>query len=252
VLSQVGCGNTFLASNSSCPPAAELTPQLYVQQIDALVQALKLQQFHLYGQGVGGILALSYAAQKGGKQAGVLSVSLGSVAPSYTQLISDRQAAARQLLGGEQAEDLLQANRLSPGSSGSSGDGPAAAAWQQYQQKCVSRFPAATVPGGCVSRASQQCSQPVFDALAGGQYFAAIGGLAGWSLDSINTAALQVNNKAKAGVWVGGGEGKGRQWRRIVCYSRGRLVVSMLFVCWQQVGLFLTCLVCACQLVFDA
>jgi pimeloyl-ACP methyl ester carboxylesterase len=169
------------------------------------VHALQLQRFHLYGQGIGGMLALSYAAQKSGKQAGMLSVSLGSLAPSYTQLISDRQAAARQLLGSEGAEALLQANRINPGSSGSSGGGPAAAAWQQYQQQCVSRFPAATVPGGCVSRAAQQCSQPVFDALAGGQYFAAGGGLAGWSLDGIDTAALQV-----CGGGGGGCVGEGR------------------------------------------
>lgn len=148
--------------------------------------ALQLQQFHLYGQGVGGMLALSYAAQKGGKQAGMLSVSVGSVAPSYRQLIADRQAAARQLLGAEGADALMQADlAAAPASSGDS-------AWQQYQQQYVCRFPAATASGGCTTRAVQQRSQPVFEGLAGGQYFAAAGALADWSLDSIDTSALQV------------------------------------------------------------
>lgn len=56
---QVGCGNTFLASNSSCPPADQLTPELYLQQIDALRSALKLERFHLYGQGMGGTFAVT-------------------------------------------------------------------------------------------------------------------------------------------------------------------------------------------------
>jgi pimeloyl-ACP methyl ester carboxylesterase len=189
---QVGCGNTFLASNSSCPPPSQLTPELYLQQLDALVNKLQLQQFHLYGQGVGGMLALSYAAQKGGKQGGVLSVSLGSVAPSYKQLVADRQAAARQLLGAEGADALLQANLAAAGGNSSSGD----AGWQQYQQQYVCRFPAATASGGCASRAVQQRSQPVFEGLAGGQYFAAAGALADWSLDSINTSVLQVGLRA--------------------------------------------------------
>ena len=135
-----------------------------------------------------GMLALSYAAQKGGKQAGILSVTCGSVAPSYKQLVSDRQAAAQQLLGAQGAEALAQANLTSSSSS------EAAAAWQRYQQQYVCRFPAAQSPGGCAVRAAQQRSQPVFDGLAGGQYFAAAGSLAGWSLDGIDTAALQVWN----------------------------------------------------------
>jgi len=186
---QVGCGNTFLASNSSCPPVSQLTPELYLQQIDALRAALQLERCHLYGQGIGGMLALSYAAQNGGKQAGVLSLTVGSVAPSYQQLVSDRQAAAKQLLGPEQVELLLQANSSSSNSSSSS---DAAAAWQQYERQHICRLPAATVPGGCASRALQQRSQPVFEALSGGQYFAAAGGLADWSVSNLNTAALKV------------------------------------------------------------
>ncbi|WIA19024.1 hypothetical protein OEZ85_003685 [Tetradesmus obliquus] len=49
---QVGCGNTFLASNSTCPPADQLTLDLYLRQIDALREALGLEKVHLYGQGV--------------------------------------------------------------------------------------------------------------------------------------------------------------------------------------------------------
>lgn len=134
------------------------------------------------------MLALSYAAQKGGKQAGVLSVSVGSIAPSYRQLITDRQAAARQLLGAEGADALLQANLAAAAASSSGGS----AAWQQYQQQYVCRFLAAMASGGCATRAVQQRSQPVFEGLAGGQYFAAAGSLADWSVDSIDTSALQV------------------------------------------------------------
>lgn len=154
---------------------------------------------HLAHVSAAGMLALSYAAQKGGNQAGVLSVTCGSVAPSYKQLVSDRQGAAQQLLGAQGADTLAQANLTA---SSSSSD--AAAAWQQYQQQYVCRFPAAQSPGGCASRASQQRSQPVFDGLAGGQYFAAAGSLANWSLDGIDTAALQVCLRVlflPLGVW---------------------------------------------------
>lgn len=96
---QVGCGNTFLASNSSCPPAEALTLPLLLGQLDALRGALGLQRVHLYGQGVGGMLALSYAAAKGGSAGGVVSVTAASCASSYRQLIADRRAAAAALGG---------------------------------------------------------------------------------------------------------------------------------------------------------
>jgi pimeloyl-ACP methyl ester carboxylesterase len=192
----VGCGNTFLASNSSCPPAEALTLELYLQQVAAVRAALDLQRCHLYGQGVGGMLALKHAASS----TGIVSVSVGSVAPSYEQLAADRRAAAAQLLGAAGSQALFAADAAGGGSGallvskGSSGD--AQAAWQQYSQQCVSRLPAAgDAGGGCVARALQQQSQPVFAALAGSRYFEAAGALARWSVggggSSVDAAALQ-------------------------------------------------------------
>lgn len=182
---QVGCGNTFLASNSTCLPPEQLTPELYLQQIDALRAALKLERCHLYGQGIGGMLALSYAATRGGKAAGIVSVNVGSVAPSYSQLAQDRQAAAQQLLGSNAASELFASDAAGAGSS-------TAAAFQQYRQQYVCRLPAATAATGCVARVQQQQSQPVYAALAGGRYFDAAGSLAGWSVSELDGTALQV------------------------------------------------------------
>eukprot|EP00775_Hariotina_reticulata_P006765 gene6766-6982_t len=97
---QVGIGNTFLASNSTCPPVDQLTLDLYMQQIDALRSSLKLTKCHLYGQGVGGMLALSYASSQHGKQGGICSVTVTAMPSSYKQLIADRQyfAAAGNLV----------------------------------------------------------------------------------------------------------------------------------------------------------
>jgi pimeloyl-ACP methyl ester carboxylesterase len=187
---QVGCGNTFLASNDSCPPPEQLTPELYLHQIDALRAALSLERCHLYGQGVGGMLALSYAASRGGSSggsSGVVSVTAASVAPSYKQLIADRRAAAKALLGDAGSQQLFQAD------GSSTVGGSSSAEWQQYVQQHVCRSRAALAPaGGCVTRVQQQQSQPVFAALAGGRYFEAAGRLADWSAASLDAAALQV------------------------------------------------------------
>jgi pimeloyl-ACP methyl ester carboxylesterase len=87
---QVGIGNTFLASNSTCPALDKLTMDLYMQQIDALRSRLQLSKCHLYGQGIGGMLALSYAASQHGRQGGIVSVTVTATPSSYKQLIADR------------------------------------------------------------------------------------------------------------------------------------------------------------------
>lgn len=184
---QVGCGNTFLASNSTCPPADQLTLDLYLRQIDALREALGLEKVHLYGQGIGGMLALSYAASKQGAAGGVLSVTAASTASSYSQLVTDRRAALKGL--GEAAEAAL----LAADDAGSSSSKEAAGALHQYTQQYVCRSPAATAasPAGCARLAAQQRSRPVFDALAGGRYFSPAGVLAGWDAQGLGLSSLQ-------------------------------------------------------------
>jgi pimeloyl-ACP methyl ester carboxylesterase len=181
---QVGCGNTFLASNNKCPPPDQLTIDLYLRQIDALREALGLEKVHLYGQGTGGMLALSYAAQKQGTAGGILSVTAASTASSYSQLITDRRAGLRGLGNAAEAA-LLAADDVA------SSDAEAAAALQQYTQQYVCRLPAATSPAGCARVAAQQRSRPVFEALAGGRYFSAAGGLAGWDAQGLGLSSLQ-------------------------------------------------------------
>lgn len=185
MLLQVGCGNTFLASNSSCPPAEQLTLDLYLRQIDALRAALRLDKVHLYGQGIGGMLALSYAAARQGPQGGVVSVTAASTPSSYARLVADRRAALAAL-GADVQDAVLTAEEN--GSSSSA----AAAGLQQYDQQYICRFGKATPASlpGCVRTALQQRSRPVFAALAGGKYFAAAGALADWNAQSL-VAGLQ-------------------------------------------------------------
>lgn len=182
---QVGCGNTFLASNSSCPPVDQLTPDLYLQQLDAVRSHLGLDKCHLYGQGVGGMLALSYAAAKQGQAGGIMSVSVASIPNSYNQLIADRRNALKQL-GQDVEQQLLAADEA--GSLG--GLDSSNAAWQQYVQQYVCRFPAAVAssPLGCARSALQRRSQPVYQGLAGGRYFSAAGGLADWDVEGLKPA----------------------------------------------------------------
>ncbi|KAF6255648.1 Alpha/Beta hydrolase protein [Scenedesmus sp. NREL 46B-D3] len=183
---QVGCGNTFLASNNTCPSPEQLTVDLYLRQIDALRDALGLDKVHLYGQGIGGMLALSYAADKQGTAGGVLSVTAASTASSYSQLMTDRRAALKGL--GTAAEAALLAADDAGGMSAE-----AASALQQYTQQYVCRSPAATAPSpaGCARVAAQQRSRSVFDALAGGRYFSPAGALAGWDAQGLGLSSLQ-------------------------------------------------------------
>eukprot|EP00879_Flechtneria_rotunda_P018859 GHRR01019796.1.p1 GENE.GHRR01019796.1~~GHRR01019796.1.p1 ORF type:complete len:273 (+),score=101.93 GHRR01019796.1:1055-1873(+) len=190
---QVGCGNTFLASNNTCPPANQLTLDLYMQQIDALRGRLKLDMCHLYGQGAGGMLALSYAAAKQGKAGGIKSVTVGSTPGSYSQLIRDRKQAL-QRLGPEAEQALLAADDQGNIDISSSNSSAAAAAAQQYTQQYICRSPAATAaaPLGCVRSALQRQSQPVYAAIAGSRYFSAGGALANWdAADLASSGGLQ-------------------------------------------------------------
>jgi hypothetical protein len=134
------------------------------------------------------MLALSYAAEKQGAAGGVLSVTATSTASSYGQLVADRRAALQGL--GEAAETaLLAADEAGSGSSSAD----AAAALQQYTQKYVCRFPAATEasPAGCARVAAQQRSRPVFEALAGDRYFSPAGALAGWDAQGLGLSSLR-------------------------------------------------------------
>lgn len=182
---QVGCGNTFLASNNTCPPTDELVLALYLQQIDAVRKHLNLDRCHLYGQGVGGMLALSYAAAKAGQDSGIVSVSVASTPNSYTQLLADRRAALQQL-GPDVQQQLLAADDAGQLRDNSNSN----TAWQEYVGQYICRFPAATAaaPIGCASWALQRQSRTVYEGLAGSRYFTAAGNLQNWDVEGLKPA----------------------------------------------------------------
>ncbi|KAF8064534.1 pip [Scenedesmus sp. PABB004] len=180
---QLGCGNTLLASGGAAPPDADLTPAALATQLDALRERLGLERVHLYGQGAGGVLALSYAARAGG----VVSVTAASTPPSSAALAADRRAALAAALPPGGAAALLEADAAGAlggaGLGGGAGLSPeAAAAWAAYNRARVCRFGPATAasPPGCARGALARRSPALFRALAGGRYFDAAGALAGW------------------------------------------------------------------------
>lgn len=57
--------------------------------------SLKLEKLHIYGEGFGGMLALSYLQQYG--MGGIASLTLTSTPASYQTLINDRREKVRSI-----------------------------------------------------------------------------------------------------------------------------------------------------------
>jgi proline iminopeptidase len=80
---QLGCGH------SECPPDRELwTMQRSVAEVDAVVRALDLNRFHLFGNSWGGMLAQQYAldAAPAGTASLIISNSIASI-PEFTKMV---------------------------------------------------------------------------------------------------------------------------------------------------------------------
>ena len=96
---QIGCGNSFLASEDTAPPAADIAPGLFREELGAVKAALGLSQtrHHVLGHGWGGMLALDALAHSSTpeQRGAVASLSLASVPPSYARLVADRQRRVR-------------------------------------------------------------------------------------------------------------------------------------------------------------
>lgn len=48
---QIGCGNSFLASENRGPPQDDITVDMFVQEMATVKQALGLQEHHMLGHG---------------------------------------------------------------------------------------------------------------------------------------------------------------------------------------------------------
>lgn len=100
---QLGCGN------SKCPPNRELwTMDRSVAELDAVVAALGLDRFHLFGNSWGGMLAQQYMLDSA--PAGVTSLTISnSIAsiPEFTKMVarlkSELDAATRAAIDHHQA-----------------------------------------------------------------------------------------------------------------------------------------------------
>ncbi|MBC7814572.1 MAG: proline iminopeptidase-family hydrolase, partial [Burkholderiales bacterium] len=78
---QLGCGN------SNTPPNPSMwTPELYVEEINVVRQALGLDHLHLLGQSWGGMLAMEYMLTQ---PEGVASVTIASSPASMEQWVSE-------------------------------------------------------------------------------------------------------------------------------------------------------------------
>ena len=79
---QLGCGN------SECPSNAELwTMERSVAEMDSVVKALGLEQFHIFGNSWGGMLAQQYALDvKSGAASLTISNSIASI-PEFSKMV---------------------------------------------------------------------------------------------------------------------------------------------------------------------
>lgn len=80
---QLGCGN------SECPPNSELwTMERSVAEMDAVVQGLGLNRFHIFGNSWGGMLAQQYVLDVPSAAASLtISNSIASI-PQFTQMVA--------------------------------------------------------------------------------------------------------------------------------------------------------------------
>lgn len=88
---QSGCGNTRQASER-LPQAPALLP-LYVNELAGVAAATGYPQYHVLGDGWGGMLAATAAAA--GRLPGAVSLTLLNTPPSYAAWIEDRRRRVR-------------------------------------------------------------------------------------------------------------------------------------------------------------
>ncbi len=89
---QSGCGVTLRTTNTT-PTASSLLP-LYVDELAGVASVLQYEEYHVLGDGWGGMLVATAAAQ--GRLPGAVSLTLLNTPPSYKQLVADR----KQRVGG--------------------------------------------------------------------------------------------------------------------------------------------------------
>lgn len=98
---QLGCGESYMENRPELWVA-----QTWVNELDNLITALELKKFHLLGQSWGGMLAISYLADR--TQKGVQSVILSS-ALSDSQLWGEEQHRLAKQLPLEEQQALARA-----------------------------------------------------------------------------------------------------------------------------------------------
>lgn len=93
---QLGCGNSSLPE----PHPDMWTVALYVEEVNAVRQALGLDRIHLLGQSWGGMLAMEYMITQ---PKGVASVTIASSPASMTQWVSEANRLRKALPADVQA-----------------------------------------------------------------------------------------------------------------------------------------------------
>jgi pimeloyl-ACP methyl ester carboxylesterase len=89
---QIGCGNSYLASENRSPIPEDISVDLFIHELRAVRQALGLERHHVLGHGWGGMLALSSLGQASQEERqNLMSLTLVSTPPSQQQLILDRK-----------------------------------------------------------------------------------------------------------------------------------------------------------------
>jgi L-proline amide hydrolase len=181
---QLGCGNSGLPE----PHPEMWTVALYVEEVDAVRQALGLDRIHLLGQSWGGMLAMEYMLTQ---PKGVASVTIASSPASMTQWVSEANRLRRALPADVQAtlEKHEAANTTS--------DPEYLAAQQVFYDRHVCRVP----PPPYVTKTFDKlaANPEVYNTMNGPNEFFVVGTLKNWDiidrLPEINAPTLVTSGK---------------------------------------------------------
>lgn len=166
---QYGCGRSTHAPEA---PAEFWTPQLFVDEHAAVVDALQLGDHHVLGQSWGGMLGAEIAVRR---PAGLASLAICN-SPAAMPLWSEAADALRAQLPGE-IRDALERHEA----DGTYDDPEYIAAAHEYDRRHVVRLP--EMPQDYVDSVAQMEADPtVYHTMNGPNEFHVIGSLRDWTV----------------------------------------------------------------------
>jgi L-proline amide hydrolase len=180
---QLGCGNSTHLPDA---PADFWTPQLFVDEFENLLDALRLEAVHLLGQSWGGMLAAEIAVRRNPR---VTSVSICN-SPASMQLWAEAANALRERLPSD-VQDALNRHEA----AGTLDDPEYLAASAVFYERHVCRV-TPTPPDFQESVDQMEAEPTVYHTMNGPNEFHVIGSLRSWSvvdrLDRIDVPTLVV------------------------------------------------------------